>query len=353
MTTALLIIIGILLFNLVVFAHELGHFFTAKSFGIKVNEFAIGMGPQIFKFTKNDTVFSLRLFPIGGFCSMEGEDEESSDPSAFGKKAAWKRTIVVVTGAIMNIILGFLMTLILLAQSPKLTSTTIAGFQPNAVSPSSKLAAGDEILKIDGAQVYSYKDLAFDLTVDGKSNFDIEVKRGNETVNLKNVIFKTEVNEKGKSVTILDFYLKATNKNFWTLIKQTFFDTISTVKIVWMSLVGIITGRFAFNNISGPIGITSVIGQASAEGLKTSFLMAINNIIAIMAMITINLGVVNLLPLPALDGGRLIFLIFEMITRKKINPKYEGWIHAVGFFLFIALMILISYSDIVRLLGWI
>lgn len=351
--TILLVIIGILLFNLIIIAHEFGHFFTARSFGIKVNEFALGMGPKILKIKKGETVFSLRLFPIGGFCAMEGEDEESTDPSAFGQKAAWKRAIVVVAGAVMNIILGFLMTILLLAQSPKFASTTIYDFKSDAVSSSSGLMEGDEILKIDGVRVYTYKDLAFNLTIDGKNQFDIEVKRGDKILDLKNVIFKTSLDEKGKTVIQLDFRLKSIDKNFITLITQAYYDTISTIKITWISLVGIVSGRFSFNNVMGPIGITSAIGQATTEGLKTSTWTAINNIIVIMAMITINLGVVNLLPLPALDGGRLIILLFEMITRKKIKPKYEGWIHAIGFLLLIILMVFIAYSDIARIFGWI
>lgn len=348
----LLIIVGILLFDLIVLGHEFGHFFTARSFGIKVNEFALGMGPKIFSIKKGETVYSLRLFPIGGFCAMEGEDEESNDPSAFDKKAAWKRAIVVVAGAVMNIILGFLLTVLLLTQSSKFASTTISGFKDNAVSSSYGLKEGDEILKINGTRVHTAGDIAFNLTVDGKSQFDIEVKRGDEVVDLKNVNFKTSTNEKGQSVLYVDFSLKSIDKNFWTLTRQSCYDTISTVKTVWISFAGLITGRFSIKNIMGPIGITSVIGQATTEGLKTSTWAAINNIISIMAMITINLGIVNLLPLPALDGGRLIFLIFEMITRKKLNPKYEGWIHGIGFILLIILMIFIAYGDIARILGW-
>ena len=238
----LLVILGVLLFDLMIIAHEFGHFSTARSFGIKVNEFALGMGPKIFSIKKGETVYSLRLFPVGGFCAMEGEDEESDDPSAFDKKAAWKKSIVVVAGAVMNIVLGFLMTILLLVQSPKFASTTIFDFKSDAVSSSSGLMEGDEIIKINGSRVYSYKDLAFDLTVDGKSDFNIEVKRGNDILNLENVNFKTTVNEKGKSITELDFHLKSVDKNFISLITQSYLETISTIKITWISIMGIITG---------------------------------------------------------------------------------------------------------------
>ncbi len=348
----LLVIIGVIFFDLIIIAHEFGHFFTARTFGIKVNEFALGMGPKIFSIKKGETTYSLRLFPIGGFCAMEGEDEESNDPSAFGKKAAWKRFIVVIAGAIMNFILGFLITIVLLAQSPKFVSTTISEFKSGAVSSSSDLKEGDEILTVDGNKIYTSKDLLFNLTIDPKNQFDIEVKRGNEILDLKNVTFKTSLNEKGKPVIHLDFYLKSVDKNFAILMKQSYLETISTVKMVWLTLRGLVLGKLAFSSVMGPIGITSAIGQATTEGLKVSTLAAVNNIMSIMAMITINLGIINLLPLPALDGGRLILLLFEMITRKKINPKYEGWIHGAGFLILIILMIFIALNDIKTLFGW-
>ncbi len=355
MLNILLIIFGILLFNLIIFAHEFGHFFWAKKFGVKVNEFALGMGPRIFKFKKNETIFSLRLLPIGGFCEMEGEDQESDDPASFNSKPAWQKFIVTVFGAIMNLVLGFLLTVVLFAQNSRFVSTTISGFSDDAISKQYGLMENDTITKVNGSRIFTSKDLSFALLTDGivddKAEFDIEVKRGNEIVKLPNVNFKLLTNESGKSSTAVDFHLAFIDKNFGTIIKQSFLDTISTVQIVWSSLVGVVTGRFSFRNMAGPIGIASFIGEATTEGLKISAIAAINNIISIMAMITINLGIVNLLPLPALDGGRLIFLLFEMITRKKLNPKYEGWIHAFGFILFLAFMLYISYSDILRLLG--
>ena len=344
-----LIIIGILFFNLIVFVHEFGHFFWAKKFGVKVNEFALGMGPRILKFKKGETTFSLRALPIGGFCDMEGEEESSDSPSSFGKKPAWQRFIIVSFGAIMNIILGFIMSMVLLAQNPYFTSTTISRFAPDATSCTTGLMQEDTIIKIDGSPIYNFKDLAFNLSADGKDKFDMEVIRNGETLELKDVTFQTKPNESGKLVTCLDFYLKPIEKNFLTVLTQTWHDVISTIRIVWAGVIGLITGRFSLSAMSGPIGIANMIGEATNEGLKTGFLTAFNNILAIMMALTINLGVVNLLPLPALDGGRLMFLLFEMITRKKIKEKYEGWIHALGFVLFIALTIYMFYSDIMKI----
>lgn len=344
-----LIIIGILFFNLIVFVHEFGHFFWAKKFGVKVNEFALGMGPRILKFKKGETIFSLRAFPIGGFCDMEGEEEKVDSPTSFGKKPAWQRFIIVLFGAVMNIILGFIMSGIILSQNPYFTSTTISKFSPDAVSSTTGLQIGDQIIKIDGSDIHNFKDLAFNLSVDGKGQFDITVLRNQEVVELQEVHFQTKTGDNGKSVTCLDFYLEPIPKSFWSFIKQTWYDVISTIKVVWVGLIGLITGRFSISAMSGPVGIANMIGEATNEGLKTSFLTAFNNILAIMMALTINLGVVNLLPLPALDGGRLMFLLFEIITRKKIKEKYEGWIHALGFILFIGLTIYMFYSDIMKI----
>ena len=353
----LMIIVGILLFDSIILAHEFGHFFWAKKFGVKVNEFALGMGPQIFKFKKGETVFSLRAFPIGGFCAMEGEDEETINAdgniseNSFKSKPAWQAAIIIAFGAIMNIILGFIMTIITLIPNKQFASTTISKFNSEAISCNSGLHVGDTITKIDNAKIRTYKDIGFNLLVDGKSTFDIEVKREGKTIKLENVIFKTETNSKGGTSTKLDFYVEPIENNFINLLKQSFLDTISTAKTVWSSLAGLVTGRFSMRNMSGPIGIASMIGEATNEGLKVSIWAAISNIMSLMAMITINLGIFNLLPLPALDGGRLLVLIFEMVFGKKINAKYEALIHMLGFIAFIAFMIYISYSDILRLLG--
>ena len=346
----LLIIFAIILFNLIVFVHEFGHFFTAKSFGVKVNEFAIGMGPKILKFQKGETLYSLRLFPIGGFCDMEGEDEESNDAKSFDKRKPWQKIIIVAAGAIMNIILGIIMTFILLVQQPKFASTTISKFSDNAVSSQYGLRQGDQIEYVNVYRTRTYKDMAFAIATNKENTFNMQVIRDGQKVNLENVQFLNTTGENGSVTTQLDFYVEPVEKNFITIIKYSLLDTLSTVKMVWASLIGIISGKFSFNDMAGPVGIASVIGEATSEGLKVNALYALNNIISIMAMITVNLGIINLLPLPALDGGRLVFLFLELIFKKKLDPKYEGWVHAAGFFVLIALMLLITFSDILKLI---
>lgn len=349
-TAVLLILIAVLLFGFIIFIHESGHFFTAKMMGVKVNEFALGMGPVLFKFQKGETQYSLRLFPIGGYCAMEGEDEKSDDQRSFSKKPVWKRMIIVVAGAVMNILLGFLLMMLLLIQQPAFASTTVAKFADDAVSNQSGLSIGDQILSINGYKISTDRDLTFALATDPDFCVDMTVQRGSEELHLEKVQFGTQTADDGSKVLKLDFFVEPIPKTVGSLLTQTVQSTISTVRMVWASLVGLITGQFGFNDIAGPVGAASAIGQAATIGLKVSFLHAVNNIVMMMVIITVNLGIVNLLPLPALDGGRLVFLAVEGIRGKPIDPKYEGWIHAAGFVLLIVLMAVITFSDVLRLI---
>lgn len=349
---ALLIIIGVLLFELIVLIHEFGHFITAKLSGVKVNEFALGMGPKLIKFKKGETLYSLRLFPIGGFCAMEGEDEESDNDRAFGNKPCWKRIIIVVAGAFMNIVLGFVLMMITLIPNSQFASTTVSKFHENAET-SASLKVGDEIVSINGYRTYTAQDMTFALvtaTENSSGEFapEIVVNRNGETVNLGNVKFGSREVD-GKKAIVLDFYVAPIENNFLNLMAETGKGVVSTVRLVWASLFGLITGRFGFNELAGPIGMTSAISQVASAGLQSSFGDAVLNIVNVMMMITVNLGVVNLLPLPALDGGRLVFLLVELIRRKPVPPKYEGWVHAIGMAVLLLFMVVISFSDILRI----
>lgn len=349
-TVVLLVIIAVLLFGFIIFVHEFGHFIMAKLSKIRVNEFAIGMGPTLVKFQKGETKYALRLFPIGGFCAMEGEDEDSDDEHAFGNKPVWKRILVVVMGAVMNIILGIILMMILLGQEPLFASTTIDQFADNAMSQSTGLQAGDQITSVNGYAIWCDRDLSFALATDKDFVVDMEVIRDGQKVTLNEVKFDSKTTEDGNSVLKLDFWVKAIPKTFGTLITQSFHQTVSLVRMVWTSLVGLVTGQFGFNDLAGPVGAASAISEVASQGLQTNFLTAVNNILMMMALITVNLGVVNLLPLPALDGGRLVFLVIEGIRRKPVPAKYEGWIHAAGFVLLLLLMVAVTFNDIVRLI---
>ena len=332
-----------------IFIHEFGHFFTAKLSGIRVNEFAIGMGPTLFHFQRGETKYSLRLLPIGGFCAMEGEDEESSDNRAFNQKPVWKRFLVVVMGAVMNMFLGLVLMMILLGQESAFNSTTISQFYPGSALESAGLKTGDEFVSVDGYRIIGDKDLSFALATADPASVDIEVLRDGKLITYNNVKFNSESVD-GKNVVTLDFYVQPIAKNFGTLIAKSFQDTVSTVRMVWYSVVGLVSGKFGFNDLAGPIGTASAIKEAASIGLQENFIAALNNILYMMMIITVNLGVVNLLPFPALDGGKLLFLIVEGIRRKPIDPKYEGFVNAAGFCLLMLLMVVVTYSDILRLI---
>lgn len=331
-----------------IFIHEFGHFCTAKLSGVRVNEFAIGMGPTLFHVQRGETKYSLRALPIGGFCAMEGEDEESSDDRAFNRKPVWKRVLVVVMGAVMNVLFGLVLMMILLGQESAFNSTTISQFYPGSALQKAGLMEGDVFVSVDRYRILGDKDLSFALATADPASVDIQVKRGGKLINFNNVKFNSRSVD-GKSVVTLDFYVQPIGKNPGTLIVKSAQDTVSTVRMVWYSVVGLVTGKFGFNDLAGPIGTASAISQAASMGLQQNFLAALNNILYMMMIITVNLGVVNLLPLPALDGGKLLFLVVEGIRRKPINPKYEGWVNAAGFCLLMALMVVVTYSDILRL----
>ena len=350
LTVILLILIGVLLFGFVIFFHELGHFLLAKASGIRVNEFALGMGPKLFSFQKGETQYALRLFPIGGYCAMEGEDGESEDERAFGKKPVWKRILVVIAGGIFNIILGFVLMLILYGQQDVFATTQIAGFTENSSLEAAGAQVGDYIVEVDHYAVFTGRDLSFALALADPNAVHFVVKRDGQKVDLGETQMRSESTEDGKTVLAMDFKVLGVKNSFWNLIKNAAADTISMARMVIESLKGMLTGRFGLNDIAGPVGTAQVIAQAAGQGLKEGFGTAVSNIVMMIIMITVNLGIVNLLPLPALDGGRLLFLIWEGVSRKPVPAQYEGYIHAAGFVLLLGLMVLIAFNDVLRLI---
>ena len=349
MTVFFLVLLSVLLFCLIIFIHELGHFLVAKLCGVRVNEFSLGMGPKLFSFTKGETSYELRLFPIGGFCAMEGEDEDSSDPRAFNRAKVWKRILIVSAGAVMNLLLGLVLMFCILVQDKYYTTVKIADFAENSATQAAGLQVGDEFYSIDGYRIYSGQDLSYGLGLaDLSDGVDIQVKRDGEILSFDNVALGSlDVN--GTAIVQIDFYVYARPQTVGTLLQNTVLQSVSVVRMVWASLVGIVTGRFGLNDLAGPVGIAQTITQVASEGLKQSFLDAFNSIMMVMAVITINLGLVNMLPLPALDGGRLVFLLLEAIRRKPVPAKYEGWVHTAGFVFLMILMVVITFNDIVRL----
>lgn len=335
-------IVAILLFILLILIHEFGHFIAAKLLGVRVNEFAIGMGPKLIKWGKGETKYSINAFPIGGYCAMEGEDEESHDDRAFCNKKPWRRFLIVIMGATFNLILGLVLIAITLIPEKRFTTTTVDVFHENAVSLQYGLQEGDEIIEVDGRKIFTTYDLGYAFSNVDDGAIDITVKRDGKRVELSGVKFKSEEID-GINYLTVDFYVKGKDKTFTSFIGHTFDTAVSNCAVVYRSLIDLITGRYGISAMSGPVGVTVAISSVAKQSL--------NDLLQVMALITINLGLFNLLPLPALDGGRLVFILFEMIFRKPVPQKYEAIVHAVGMALLLLLMVVITFKDIWTLIA--
>ena len=340
MNTFIGILISVVAFAVMIFIHEFGHFFTAKLFGVKVNKFALGMGPALFKFGKGETEYSLRLFPIGGYCAMEGENGESDDPRAFVNQKAWKRIIVLAAGATMNILLGLLMISIIVSQMPLLGTSMVAVNKDEAQA--TVFRDYDEIIKVNGKRVFISNDIDYILSLDSDGKADFIIERDGERLELDDVQLELITDEElGASGTVRNFAVYGKEKTVWRVIKYSVDLTISTMRLVLYSLGSMITGKIPVRQISGPVGVTSAVVKAVSFGWEP--------VIDFIGMISINLGVFNLLPIPALDGSRILFALIELIFRKPVGRNAESWIHAAGFALIIGLTVLIFAKDIITL----
>ena len=425
---ALPILIAILFFGLIILVHEFGHFIFAKLFGVKVNEFALGMGPTLIKKQGKETKYAIRLFPVGGFVSMEGEEEESTDSRAFCNQAVWKRMIIIAAGATFNLIMGIIACIILVAApwekpqentTPLVATNEILQFYEGATSNSEGgLKAGDKILKIDGKNVFSDYDITFLMQRNQSGKYDFVVEREGEKLQLKDVPFAKRtggnfsydpeciissvsgklkdqgmkdgdkiirVNDaeitdnealmaaigadedyiydftvvrgeetltisdvKMNTVTVFDFVILGKEKTAGNILSTAFGYTFSLGRMVYLSLFDLLRGQYGFNDLAGPVGTVSVIADVAGESVKTADYA---QMFMLMAMIAINIGLFNLLPVPALDGGHLFFMLPELIFRKKIPQKYESYIHAAGLIVLFGFMAIISAGDIWKLIS--
>lgn len=333
------IIIAILLFEVIILVHEGGHYFAARLMKIKVNEFSVGMGPKLFQFKKGDTKYSFRLIPFGGYCSMEGEGEESDDENSFERKGVLQRMLVVVAGAVMNLLLGFVIVAVIVSTSSLVGTTTVAKFDENAVS-SSVLQEGDVIKSIDGMRVYCATDVTTGLSRSADKSLEIVVERNGKMMNL-DVPFEMN-SENGVQYIKMDFWLLGVEKTFGNVIKESALEFVSYTKMVFLSIHDLIVGRYGVSDLSGPVGAVGVVSSA----VKTS----LSSMLRIMALLTINIGLFNLFPIPALDGWRIFLLAFEGVFKKRLPQKMEWLINAVGLALLLALMCVVTFSDITKLI---
>ena len=377
-------IVTIIMFLVMVSLHEFGHFIVAKALNFKILEYAIGFGPEIFKKQKGETLYAVRAVPLGGFCKFEGEEEQSEDPRAFSNQAVWKRILVVIAGGIFNVILGFILFVAMLPSLSPMQTNVVDSVVPHSYIEDSGILPGDKIVKINGKHIGFYNDIT--LYRDGMSKDTentVTIKRDGKKIDVpvmltqqrtkiaykENYIeYTSEINgfpevqridysdkvpkdvqkvgtEENSTRYIIGFTPESENINFGNIWGYAWNETKFVVKLVYRSLWELITGKVGMEQMSGPVGIVTEVNNAVHQ--ESDRLLYILNL---TALLTINLGVFNLLPLPALDGGRLLFMIIELIRRKPIPPEKEGIVHAIGMLLLFALIIFISFQDIMKLI---
>jgi len=347
------IVIAILIFGFLIVTHELGHFVAAKLFNVRVSQFAVGMGPALLKKQKGETLYALRAFPIGGFCAME-EDEKSEDPRSFTNQSWWKRFIILAAGALMNFLTGLVILMFIVPKSGAFSTPTLTGFYEGCPYESAQgLQTGDTLYKIDGERVYLSSDIGLLLSrTDGETR-DFVVIRNGEKVELNNLKFvKVPYDVNGEETMMYGIEYGVKETGVLANLKYTWNGSMDYIRMVWMGLSDLVSGAVGLKDLSGPVGIVGIISDVGESSETTA--AATVNIAYLAAFIAVNLAVMNLLPLPALDGGRLFFLAINALIiavfRKKPNPKYEGYIHAAGFVLLLALMAVVMFNDIYKLI---
>lgn len=347
------IIFAILIFGILIGIHELGHFTAAKALGVKVNEFSIGMGPALWKKQKGETQYSLRLLPIGGYCAMEGEDEETGDPRALTAQPAWKKLIILVAGSFMNFLLGFVLIIAVFAGGA-FSTPTVTGFMDGCpYQGENALQEGDTFYQIDGHRIWFTTNVGQFLGR-GDGTYDVTVVRDGEKVTFENFAL-TKLDYPDQETPMYGFNFGVREEGALASLKYSWYCAMDFVRDVWLALSDLVSGAVGIKDLSGPVGIVGMINtvgqESAAEG---GFAAALSNILYFGAFIAINLAVMNLLPLPALDGGRMFFIIINSISalviKKRIPAKYEGYVHAAGMVLLLGLMAIVMYNDIARLI---
>ena len=348
------ILFAILLFSILIFVHELGHFGAAKLSGVQVNEFSLFMGPAIWKKQVGETLYAIRTIPIGGYCAMEGEDGGSDNPRSFDKAAWWKRFIILVAGAAMNFITGVLLMVIVYLPAEAVVAPVIDSFEPySTISGENGLQPGDRILELDGERIYVQSDFSLILSMNPGDVHDLVVDRNGKKVILSDFLMERHpvIDDAGNERMMFGMNFTVEELTFAGKIHHAWGQTLDTVRMVRLSLQMLLSGQAGISDMSGPVGIVQMMSE-TAEASKTRF-DAILNLLYFGAFIAINLAVMNLLPFPALDGGRVVGLLIttavEAVTRKKIDPKYEGYLHGAGMILLLILMAVIMFKDIIFL----
>ena len=357
MSTALTVIIALLVFGFLIFIHEFGHYITARIFKVTITEFSIGMGPKLawYDSKKTGIRYSLAMFPIGGFVAMVGENEDSDDPNAFDKKPAWQRYIITLAGAFVNIVMGAL-AMIIIVMMMNVGDTTVRThiseqaymdayedtekFSFEGVNTEQKLRIGDVITRVNGKKVAILDELNYQIMRYGNESVDLTVIRDGEEIVIEDVVFPRII-EQNQEFGTLNIGVYKIEKGFFNTIGIAMRKSFLTLRMCWESILDLIRGRYSFAAVSGPVGISGAIGDAASQGFAS--------LLNIVVLISINLGFMNLLPIPALDGGRLLTIFIEMVSGKKLPTKVEGMINAVGLCALLLLSVVIMIKDVVQL----
>ena len=340
------VFIAILVFGFLVFIHEFGHYIFARIFKVHITEFSIGMGPKLIWYDSKKTgiKYALSAIPIGGYVAMVGEDGESDDPNAFNKKPAWQRFIITVAGAGVNIIAGIL-AIVILASMVKIGGTEIAAFPETEYiisSEDSGLMVGDKIIKVGNNRVNIIDELSYEIMRNGHEPIDVTVIRDGKEITIPKVVFPVD-EQMNTKFGVLDFQVYAMDKNVLSVLGYSVSKSVLIVRMCWESIIDLIVGRYDVAAVSGPIGIGEVIGEAASHGA--------GSLLSIAALISINLGVMNLLPIPALDGGRTLLILVEWITKKKLPAELEAKINAISLAILLGLSAIIMIKDVIGLFG--
>jgi regulator of sigma E protease len=341
------IVVAILIFGFIVLVHEFGHFIFARKNGIFVEEFAIGMGPKLVGKKLGDTLFSIRALPFGGFCKMLGEDEVVDSDNSYSSKSVWAKIQVVIGGPLFNMILAFLFAIIYLLLSGAVVTNTIETVRENSPAQIANLQSGDQIVKINDKRIVAYPEIQIYINERKGKAIELTYKRDGE---LHETLITPEFVEDYNTyqIGITPAVLKM--DNIFNVLKYAFLEIVFWIRMVFYGLALIFTGAISANEVTGPVGIVSVVSEGYRESVKAGLIYVVRTVSFFIVLLSANLGVMNLLPIPALDGGRLVFLVIEAIRRKPFNEEKEGTIHFVGYVLLMILMVVILFNDVRKLL---
>lgn len=355
MTGILTAIAAVLVFGVVVLVHEWGHFIVARRNGIRVVEFAIGMGPKLWSKTVNGTQYSVRLLPIGGYNRMLSREEEEQmrqageevpeyepGPGGYYEDAApWRRLLVLVAGPVMNMVLGFLLLVLLLSGQELLATRQVANVDPESLAAASGLQEGDHILAVNGHHCFVVQDIYYELERTQNDQADLLVNRNGEKLLLENVQFDRITMEDGYSYLDIGFQVYGVKPGLLTTPKAALQYTAYYSKLIFTSLWDLVTGRIGINNLSGPVGIVTAINEAVTMGLE--------EVINLAVLISVNLGIFNLIPIPGLDGGQILFTGVELVLRRPIPVRIRNAVSMAGLMALVFLVLFASYQDLLRL----